>query len=327
MPYCIHPSNEDDMEALVIGSGVSGLSTGIRLLEAGYNTQIWARNLPPYTTSNVSAALWYPYRAYPEHLVLNWSANTFKSLTELVDEPSTGVLMRTGYEIFPTKVDDPWWKDAVPKFRHSSPDELPAGYADGYTFDVPIISMPLYMQYLLDRFQAHGGVIEIRDLDTLEPALAESPLVVNCAGLGARELVNDRSMVPIRGQVVRVKQNGIERFWLDDYNPKGLCYIIPRIDDIIIGGTDQEHDENLEPDPETAAHILELAYALEPSLRDAEILEHKVGLRPGRPSVRLEAERIGENLVVHNYGHGGAGVTLSWGCADAVVEQIRANGF
>lgn len=311
------------MEALVIGSGVSGLSTGIRLLEAGYDVQIWARSLPPYTTSNVSAALWYPYRAYPEHLVLDWSASTFTSLVELLDEPSTGVVMRTGYEIFPQQIDDPWWKEAVPTFRRSTPDELPAGYVDGYTFDVPIIAMPLYMQYLTDRFQAHGGVIEIRDLESLEPALAESKLVVNCAGLGARELVNDPSLHAIRGQVVRVKQVGIERFWLDDYNPKGLCYIIPRIDDIIIGGTDQEGDENLEPDPETAAQILERAYVLEPSLRDAEILEHKVGLRPGRPSVRLEAEWIGDSLVVHNYGHGGAGVTLSWGCADAVVNEIR----
>jgi D-amino-acid oxidase len=312
-------------EALIIGCGVSGLSCGIRLLEAGYSARIWARDLPPRTTSNVAAAIWYPYRAFPLERVGAWGAQTFAELTRLAAEPGTGVLSTNGIELFPDSVGEPWWRESVTLFRRARPDELPEGYADGYVFEVPIIEMPIYLGYLMRRFQTLGGSIETRALVSPDEALAACDLVVNCAGLGARELVGDDSMFAVRGQVVRVAQVGIERFWLDDYGPRGLTYIVPRSNDIILGGTDQEHDERLEPDPVTAESIVERCAALEPRLRDAQILEHRVGLRPGRPAVRLEAERpVAGKVLVHNYGHGGAGVTLSWGCADEVLSIIRS---
>jgi D-amino-acid oxidase len=169
----------------------------------------------------------------------------------------------------------------------------------------------------------------VRALESPEAALAVGDMVINCAGLGARELIGDQSLFAIRGQVVRVAQIGIERFWLDDYGPHGMAYIVPRSQDIILGGTADDGDERLAPDPATALAIVERCAALEPRLRDAPILQHRVGLRPGRPSVRLEAERPAPGkLLVHNYGHGGAGVTLSWGCADEILTicgQFRPN--
>ena len=312
------------MEALIIGCGVSGLTCGIRLLEAGYRVRIWARDLPPRTTSNVAAAIWYPYRAFPLERVGAWGAQTFAELVRLAAEPDTGVLSRSGIELFPQLVGDPWWRDSVTLFRRARPDELPEGYADGYVLEAPIIEMPIYLGYLMRRFQALGGSIEVRILASANEALAACDLVINCAGLGTRELVGDSSLFAIRGQVVRVAQVGIERFTLDDYGPRGLTYIVPRSNDIILGGTDQEHDERLEPDPVTAEAILERCAVLEPRLRVAQILEHRVGLRPGRPSVRLEAERpAAGKLLIHNYGHGGAGVTLSWGCAEEVLSLVR----
>ena len=93
---------------------------------------------------------------------------------------------------------------------------------------------------------------------------------------------------------------------------------MPRADEIVVGGT-EEHDEwSRTPDPATAADILDRASALVPALRGAVVVRHKVGLRPARPAVRLERE----GDVVHCYGHGGAGVTLSWGCADEVVGLV-----
>jgi D-amino-acid oxidase len=311
-------------EALIIGCGVSGLSCGIRLLEAGYRARIVARELPPRTTSNVAAAIWYPYRAFPLERVGAWGAQTFAELTRLAAAPGNGVMMTSGIEIFPDPVGDPWWRASVAEFRRARPDELPEGYADGYVFEVPIIEMPIYLGYLMRRFQALGGSIEVRALVSPDEALAASDLVINCTGLGARELVGDDTMFAVRGQVVRVAQVGVERFWLDDYGPRGLTYIVPRSNDIILGGTDQEHDERLEPDPATAEAILERCAMLEPRLRDAQVLEHRVGLRPGRPAVRLEAERpAAGKLLVHNYGHGGAGVTLSWGCANEVLNILQ----
>ncbi len=312
------------MPVLVIGSGVVGLSCGIRLREAGFDAHIWARDLPPHTTSNVAAAIWYPYLAYPQELTLGWSITTYAELGRLAINPASGVQVIEGIELFPAPVDDPWWRDAVPSFRRAGPAELPPGYADGYLFATPMIEMPIYLDYLLTRFRELGGIIERRALTSLEEACAVAETVVNCAGLGSRSLVGDPRVVPIRGQVVRVAQVGIERFIFDDYGPGGVTYIIPRSHDIILGGTADEGLENLEPDPQIAQAILDRCIALEPRLRHATILEHKVGLRPGRSSVRMEAEQRADRLVVHNYGHGGAGVTLSWGCADTVVQMVSA---
>jgi D-amino-acid oxidase len=313
------------MNVIIIGCGVSGLSSGIRLLEAGYNVEIWARDLPPKTTSNISAALWYPYHAFPADKVAAWSAATYDAFLKLLDQPEAGVIMRYGSEIFPFKVEDPEWKDAIPTYRRLKPEEMPEGYIDGYTFETPVIVMSIYLEYLIKRFQSLGGTIHQRALTSPAEALEASDIVVNCAGLGSRELVNDSSMVPIRGQIIRVSQCDVTRFWINDHAPDGIAYIIPRIDDIILGGTAQEGDENLEIDQATAEGILERCIKLEPNLRNATILEHRVGLRPGRPTVRLEAERPAPGkLLVHNYGHGGAGVTMSWGCADVVAQLVAA---
>ncbi len=116
----------------------------------------------------------------------------------------------------------------------------------------------------------------------------------------------------MRGQVVVVEQVGLDRWWLDSAGP---TYVVPRAHDIVVGGTDVEGEWSRTPSPETAAEILARATRLVPELRSARVLRHQVGLRPVRPAVRLE--RVGD--VVHCYGHGGAGVTLSWGVADDVV--------
>jgi D-amino-acid oxidase len=299
---------------------VIGLTAAIRLREAGVDAGIVTAELPPDTTSSVAAAIWYPYKAYPEESVLSWGSRTFGVFEELSDTPESGVLMREGVEIWRERVPDPWWAGAVPHVRRCNEDELPPGYVDGHTFLAPIVEMPIYLTYLMDRFSAAGGSVQRRTLSSLHEV--DARVVVNCVGLGARDLVDDASMEPIRGQIVRVRNPGIERFVLDEENPEGVTYIVPRSGDCILGGTAEEGDWDLEPDPETAAAILRRCRRLEPRLRDAEVLEHRVGLRPGRPEIRLELED-GPIPRIHNYGHGGSGITLSWGCAEETVRIVR----
>jgi D-amino-acid oxidase len=180
--------------------------------------------------------------------------------------------------------------------------------------------MPIYLEYLLDRFSAAGGSVQRRTLSSLEEV--DARVVVNCVGLGARDLVDDASMEPIRGQIVRMRNPGLKRFVLDEENPEGVAYIVPRSGDCILGGTAEEGEWDLEPDPETAAGILRRCTRLEPRLRGVEVLEHKVGLRPGRPEIRLERED-GVIPRIHNYGHGGSGITLSWGCAEETLRLVQ----
>ncbi|MCL4265368.1 MAG: FAD-binding oxidoreductase [Anaerolineae bacterium] len=307
-------------DVLVIGCGVSGLSCGIRLLERGWRVRIVARELPPQTTSDVAAAIWYPYRAYPEERVLAWSAVSFQEFLRLTAVPAAGTSLTTLIEPYQWPVADPWWWSAVPHFRRATAAELPPGFVDGYVAEVPLIETPLYMNYLMTRFQAGGGVIEPGEVADLTAVADQYSVIINCAGLGARKLVGDATLYPIRGQIMRVTAVPGLHAWIDERSDRGLTYIIPRQDGVILGGTAQAEDWNLAVDGETADHIRQNCVQLEPRLLDAQILEHRVGLRPGRPAVRLEPQPLTPSCtVIHNYGHGGAGFTLSWGCADEVV--------
>jgi D-amino-acid oxidase len=309
------------MHVVVIGGGVVGLSSAIRLLESGHTVELWARELPPHTTSDVAAAVWYPYRAWPPEKTLGWGQRTYEVLEHLAGQPGTGVFLSQGREFLRRRAqEDPWWSPCVRGFRRLRPEELAPGYAGGYAFEAPVAEMPRYLPYLLGRLRGLGGTVQQRAVRSLEEAWARAECVVNCTGLGARELVGDTSLHPIRGEVLRVARPPEERFLLDEDETHGVAYVIPRSEDCILGGTAEEGRESLEPDPQQARGILERAARLLPPGTQVQVLEHRVGLRPGRPSVRLELEQAGSRRLIHNYGHGGAGVTLSWGCAEEVVS-------
>lgn len=296
---------------IVVGAGVVGLTCAVRLLEAGHRVDVVARDLPLETTSAVAAALWFPYRAGPQDRVAAWSRHSYDVLAALASDDRTGVRMLTGTELLRTPQPDPWWRDAVPSLDRET--ALPPGYADGRTFASPVIDMPVHLRWLVSRLDELGGTLTRMNLSALPE---DGSLVVNATGLGARHFGADPSVRPVRGQVVVVEQVGLDRWTLDCAADGGdPTYVVPRTHEVVLGGTDVEGEWSRTPDPAVAEQVLHRAVALVPELEGAKVLRHKVGLRPGRPAVRLE--RVGD--VVHCYGHGGAGVTLSWGCAADVV--------
>lgn len=305
---------------IVVGAGVVGLTSAVRLAEAGHRVDVLARDLPRETTSAVAAALWYPYLAFPQDRVTAWAARSYQMFAALAAQPASGVRMQSGTEVFRTGTPDPWWLDAVPELRRLTPgDGLPPGYGDGWTFVAPVVEMPVYLDWLVGRLTELGGTLTRLSLGGLAPTGdGGADVVVACAGLGARLFAEDHSVVPVRGQVVVVGQVGLREWWLDTAETTTPTYVVPRSKDIVVGGTEEHGEWSRTPDPDIARDILERAATLVPALRGAPVLRHKVGLRPARPSVRVE--RVGD--VVHCYGHGGAGVTLSWGCADEVVELV-----
>jgi len=300
---------------IVVGAGVVGLSCAVRLLEAGHRVDVVARDLPLETTSAVAAAICYPYRAAPQDRVAAWTARSYAAFDELTAEPEAGVSMLEGTEVLRTPEPDPWWAGVVPSLRRET--ALPDGYVDGWAFTTAVVEMPVYLAWLGQRVLELGGTLTRLNLRDL-PGGGDA--VVNCSGLGARLLGADTSVQPVSGQVVYVEQFGLDRWWLDGGSPEGPTYVIPRSHDVVVGGTDVEGDWSRTPAPETADSILERAARLVPEVSTARVIRHKVGLRPARPTVRLERE----GQVVHCYGHGGAGVTLSWGCADEVVELLAS---
>ncbi len=305
-------------DVTVVGAGVVGLTCALRLAEAGAPVRVVARERLADTTSGVAAAVWYPYRAFPFDRVLGWSRAGYEVFAGLAaTDPAAGVRMRLGTELLRDDAPDPWWADAVPDLVKAA--DVPAGFAMGWRFSSPVIDMSRYLPWLESRLAAHGveaTAATVRDLGEL------GGVIVNCAGLGARELVPDPTLTPIRGQVVVVDQVGLDE-WIVDDGGRALTYVVPRIDDIVVGGTAEEGAFDLVVDPDVAAGILDRAIALVPALAVANVVAHKVGLRPARPTVRLEPEQRDGRTVVHCYGHGGAGVTLSWGCAADVVDLVR----
>ncbi len=294
---------------IVVGAGVVGLTCAVRLLEAGHEVHVHARDLPLETTSVVAAALWYPYLALPQDRVTAWAARSYRVFAELAADPATGVSMMRGTEVLRRRTAQPWWRDAVPTLDRLA--AAPVGYEDGWTFTSPVVDMPIFLSWLRARVEELGGTVTRMSLS----ALPQGVLVVNATGLAARHFAGDPSVSPARGQVVVVEQVGLDEWWLDG---EGLTYVVPRRGEIVLGGTEVPGEWSRTPDPRVAEEILQRAAALVPLVAGAKVLRHRVGLRPTRPSVRLERE----GSVVHCYGHGGAGVTLSWGCAEEVSELV-----
>jgi len=276
--------------------------------------------LPPErSTSALAAAVWFPTRVGPRELVLEWGTRTYAEFERQARDGVPGVLRRQSLALYREPPDPPWWAEAVGGVRAARSDELPPGYRHGLRFAVPLVAMPEYLPWLAGRFTERGGEFEWARVPALDGLAAD--VVVNCAGLGARELATDPSVVPVRGQIVRVANPGLTMSVRDEGHPGGRAYVHPRTVDCILGGTSEENVWDDTPDPATAEAILTRCADLVPALRGVEVLGHVAGLRPGRPEVRLEAPRPG---LVHNYGHGGAGITLCWGCAEDVVTLAEA---
>lgn len=305
------------MRVTVVGAGIVGLACALRLSEAGHRVSVVAAARGSATTSSVAAALWYPYRAHPERAVTRWAALGYAALAGLVEGPA-GVRMRTGTELLREVSPDPWWRDAVPTLDRVPAAELPEGYADGWTLTVPVVDTGVHLAWLEETLAARGVRVAGQRVGSLDELSGD--VVVDCAGLGARELAGDHSVQAVRGQVVVVEQVGLTRWLLDQSDP--LTYVVPRLQTIVLGGSADEGDEDRDVRPVTAEAVRARAVALVPALAGARVLAHQVGLRPARPAVRVERVDAGARPVVHCYGHGGAGVTLAYGCAEDVVTLV-----
>src|SRR4051812_26879072 len=313
------------MRVTVVGGGVSGLTCGVRLLESGARVHMVAREPAPRTASAVAGAVWFPYRVKPNERTGPWGAAGYARFERLAREDGAPVSMVELTVLYwEPLVEEPWWLSAAPSasgVREAFDSELPEGYAAGRVVRVPCIVAPAYLDWLGRRFAELGGTLEAGEVAALEAV--DGDMVVNCAGVGARALAGDGDLKPVRGQVAYVKPRKPTRFLVDETSPHALAYVLPRPDVTVLGGTAEEDDWHPDPRPETTRDILARTQKLDPRLADAEYVGAAVGLRPARSEVRLEAETLPDGRpLVHDYGHGGSGFTLSWGCAEEVTRLV-----
>lgn len=308
----------------IIGCGVSGLSVGITLLENNYDVEIITDQLPEHTTSAVAAAIWFPYEVKPKALANIWSKDSYVEFLKLSDIPNSGVSMTT-LTVLVKREEDAWWIDALPEneIRKASAEELPDDFPIGYKMNVPLAETQIYLDFLLNKFKTLNGKVTIRKVESLDEFNNSEALLVNCTGLGSRELIHDKALYPIHGQIVKATpQSKVDCIVADftfEKSEDRLAYVVPRGDCLVLGGTAIKDKEDTQPNPELTKEIVERCTRIEPKLEDVEIKSVHVGLRPGRSEIRVERE----GHIIHNYGHGGGGFTVSWGCAQEVKRLIE----
>jgi D-amino-acid oxidase len=302
------------------------------LAEHGYRTAIFAKDIGQQTTSSVAAAVWFPYHVEPAERVIPLALETYQVLLDLARFPESGVsIIESRQFLRHGEIEIPEWAIPLGAQRLSSvatglwPVQdyaQPRGYSfkSGFSLRVPLMDTTIYLDYLAARFLKAGGDINANvHFENLEDVDPKSDLVINCAGIGARELVHDAGLEPHRGQVAIVPRiDSLSCAIVCDDEP--LMYAIPRAKDCVFGGTNDVSD-NLLADPATTSRIIaECSRVL--NINKPSVLAERVGLRPFRRSgIRVERDRLRDGrTVIHNYGHGGAGFTLSWGCARKVLE-------
>ncbi|MGY5105445.1 FAD-dependent oxidoreductase, partial [Streptomyces sp. 900105245] len=232
---------------IVVGSGVAGLTTAVVLAESGRRVRVWARGPAGRTTSAVAGGLWWPYRIEPERLVGEWALRTLAVYKELADRPEeTGVRLVDGVH-GGTRLDELGdWAGRVPGLR---------AVPDGLAARLPLLDMPAHLEWLRERLAKAGGSVEEREVTDL--AAVPAAVVVNCAGLGARSLVPDPGVRPVRGQLVVVANPGVATWYTSvDHSSAESTYFFPQPGGLVLGGTAEEDDWSLEPDPDTAAAIV-----------------------------------------------------------------------
>lgn len=316
----------------VVGGGVNAIGSALALLQRAPECQVTviSKDFSPNTTGDGAAGFWGPYLNphTPEEKILRWSQETWDLFLGWVRAgQQKGVSLVPGSCVGRSEVPLEFWHKIPIGYRTLTQEECAIygpDYCSGYSFTSIVAEPSHFLPRLMDELRDRGVVFKKQRLTSLEEAAAHADLVLNCTGLGAYDLVPDHNVYPCRGQVMRVKAPWQTSFLCDDLD-ESITYILPNSGSVVLGGTKQDDDWRQEIDPKDSEKIWNNCTSLVPSLRKAEIIREWAGLRPCRRNgVRLEADEVkiaSRNIpVVHNYGHGGCGVTMFWGCSNEAAS-------
>lgn len=251
----------------VLGAGAVGLATGRLLQERGVGVTIYAKDLPPATTSNIAGAQCFPVTVYEDDRATPAFLSQFAEAArfsfrryQLMAGDYYGVRWLPNYLMSHQPFPDDGLLSMhgplaglLPELHNLGPRDHPFPFPYVRQFDTMFIEPSIYLEAMLREFRLAGGTVVVGEMKDLRDVLAlPQPVIVNCTGLGAKALFNDSELVPIKGQLtVLLPQPEI------DYatEPPGL-YMFPRRDGIVLGGTHERGNWDLQPNREAEARIV-----------------------------------------------------------------------
>ncbi|XP_049959273.1 D-aspartate oxidase isoform X2 [Schistocerca serialis cubense] len=317
----------------VLGAGVVGVTTALELQKEypSASLTIIADKFGQETTSDGAAGIFRPASSFcgpTEDISRQWINDSYyyyEDIRKSAEAAHAGVIQMSGYilsSINKDIVQNHYLEKLLPLFRRATEEELslyPGNWKYGTFYTTLVTECRKFLPWGMHRFEEAGGQVKNKLLSSFNDVSGDFDIVVNCLGLGAKYLCSDHNMVPIRGQVLKVNAPWIKTFLYGDFD----TYIIPGIEAATLGGCRNYDSYDLRVNRHDTASILERCTALVPSLKKASIIREWVGLRPHRSPVRVEAENINGLKVVHNYGHGGYGVTSAPGTAKHAVQLVK----
>jgi len=332
-----------DLNVAVIGAGVMGISTAYQLLTQfpNINVHVISKDFTPNTTSDAAAGYWRipDVKLNERARTIKWGVETKDYIVNLVkNEPDSnkmGVSLVHGY-LLSQRDRTPYWKEHALNFRILTPEELKKQFAVDFkwacAYTAPVVQGNKYLPYMSEKILKNGGKFINQKVNDFKALYDKYDVIINCTGVGAKQIANDQSVHPVRGHVIRVKAPWVNEFIYDiDLDEKNrVRHLLPNQDYVVIGGLKHENDFSTVPLVEDKNWLLQEAQKLCPSIKNGEIVGEKVAFRPGRPSIRLEKEmvhRVRPNqktkLIIHNYGHSSNGWSLFWGCSNEVVNIFK----
>lgn len=306
----------------VVGAGISGLSTAWMLNKSVYDITVIAAAFSPDITSNKAAAFWFPYHIRNDNRGIRWCRESYTAYQQFSKNNETGVSMQVLKKALRKGVEDSEanWVEFLPEgiCRILTGVEISPQYETVYEVTVPLIETQIFLPWLMEKLKEDGVQFKQEKITSLLTISRLYDFVFNCSALGSRLLCDDKTIIPVRGQVGLLAPDASPSiFYLDNETP---LYIVPRQDAIIVGGT---YEENISADvtePDMIQRLLHNAYQVFPHLKQQRVLGSWAGLRPVRPTLRVERED--NSNIIHNYGHGGSGFTLAFGTAGEAVSLI-----
>ncbi|VVD69731.1 FAD-dependent oxidoreductase [Pandoraea terrigena] len=304
---------------IVLGAGVSGLTTAVTMSMAGCDVVIYAAEGPAQTTSALAAAIWHPFYQAPDLVYLERARHTYTTMRRLSADAASGVRMRSLTEYFRRDAGVPWWAECANGLERLAPANVPSRFASAYRMDVPVADAGTYLRYLMTLFLDLGGQYVRRRVGDPASLLDDADRVVNCCGYGSRPF-GDSELSLSRAVVLRATcDDAVRGCFIDDSDPASPTYVVERDDDIVLGGTADLDLTSTVIDERQVEDIIRRCTGLCEGVAALRVVEARLGFRPMRHVPRVACD-AGHPRLLHNYGHGGGGFTLSWGCANDVLR-------